>query len=98
MAISGTESTKRESKDVVLKKLEENLTPGFSLFRNMGKDSNSFLNSDLSRNEKQTHSMSFDTGINKIKEIEKRASKLEAINECSIFICAECNKIMTAFD
>lgn len=42
--------------------------------------------------------MSFDAGITKIKENEKRASKLEAINECSIYICAECNKILTTYD
>lgn len=64
----------------------------------MEKESNSYINSDSSRNEKQVHSMSFDAGINKIKEIEKRASKLEAINECNIYICAECNKILTTYD
>lgn len=76
MSVSGAEPSKKNNNDVILRQLEENLTPGYSFFKNIEKDSNNFANSDSSRKEKQAHSLSFDTGINKIKEIENRASKL----------------------
>jgi hypothetical protein len=44
------------------------------------------------------HSISFDTGVNKMREMEDRTSKITAIGECNMYICAECNKIITAFD